>query len=46
MRKNAAFKTIGKRRLLRMGFSLLGAVAKLWKATISFVLKGRKKCTN
>ena len=38
MRKNAAFKTAGTRRLLCMDFSLLGAFAKLRKATISFVL--------
>jgi len=38
MRKNVAFKTTGMRCLLRMDFSLLGAFAKLRKATISFVL--------
>jgi hypothetical protein len=38
VRKNAAFKTTGMRCLVRTDFSLLGAFAKLRKATISFIV--------
>jgi hypothetical protein len=41
MRKNATFKPTGTRCLLHMDFSLLGAFAKLLKATISFVASVR-----